>query len=87
MGIDEMLVSQVEMIEAVPASHYPEFVSACDRALKPGGRVVMQVINALSFNNVVARKRNPDPLGTFVTTHIFPGQQIPNMEFLHEVAH
>ena len=31
------------MIEAVPAFHYPEFVAACERGLKPGGRVVMQV--------------------------------------------
>merc|ERR1711907_403360 len=77
-------ITSVEMIEAVHCDQYPDFVSACDRALKPGGRVVMQVINALSFNNSVARKRKPLMLGSFVTTHIFPGQQIPNLEFLHE---
>ena len=77
-------ITCVEMIEAVPGQHYPEFVAACDRALRPGGKVVMQVINALAFNNPTARNRRPRPLGTFVTTHIFPGQQIPNLEFLHE---
>jgi cyclopropane fatty-acyl-phospholipid synthase-like methyltransferase len=44
MGIYEAFIAQVEMIEAVPCAHYPEFVAACDRGLKPGGRVVMQVI-------------------------------------------
>ena len=78
------VVTSVEMIEAVPAKHYPEFVKCCDNALKPGGRVVMQVIHAFAFNNSVARSRDPTALGTFVTTHIFPGQQLPNLDFLHE---
>ena len=77
-------ITAVEMIEAVPATHYPDFVAACDRALRPGGRVVMQVIHAMPFNNPVARRRHPTMLGTFVTTHIFPGQQIPKMESLYE---
>lgn len=77
-------VTSVEMIEAVPCRDYPCFVDACDRALRPGGRVSMQVIHAYAFNNPVARERDPVPLGTFVTTHIFPGQQLPNLEFLHE---
>jgi cyclopropane-fatty-acyl-phospholipid synthase len=76
-------ITSVEMIEAVPQKHYKDFVAACDRGLKPGGRVVMQVINALGFNNPVARSRNTTA-GGFVTTHIFPGQQLPNLEFLHE---
>ncbi len=78
------VVTSVEMIEAVPAKHYPDFVKCCDNALKPGGRVVMQVIHAFAFNNSVARSRDPTALGTFVTTHIFPGQQLPNLDFLHE---
>ncbi|ETV91310.1 hypothetical protein H310_14130 [Aphanomyces invadans] len=81
---DHAAVTAVEMIEAVPAAHYSDFAAACDRALKPGGRVVMQVIHAYAFNNPVARSRSPTPLGTFVTTHIFPGQQVPNLDFLHE---
>jgi predicted NAD/FAD-binding protein/cyclopropane fatty-acyl-phospholipid synthase-like methyltransferase/DUF1365 family protein len=81
---DHAAVTAVEMIEAVPAAHYGEFVGACDRVLRRGGRVVMQVIHAYAFNNPVARSRAPRPLGTFVTTHIFPGQQLPNLEFLHE---
>ncbi|KAH9113237.1 hypothetical protein AeMF1_012510 [Aphanomyces euteiches] len=81
---DHAAVTAVEMIEAVPAAHYGDFAAACSRVLKPGGRVVMQVIHAYAFNNPVARSRTPVPLGTFVTTHIFPGQQVPNLEFLHE---
>ena len=77
-------ITCVEMIEAIPARDYKEFVDVCDRVLDSGSRVSMQVINALSFNNPVARRRDPLPLGTFVTTHIFPGQQLPNMEFIHE---
>jgi predicted NAD/FAD-binding protein/cyclopropane fatty-acyl-phospholipid synthase-like methyltransferase/DUF1365 family protein len=81
---DKDAVTSVEMIEAVPCRDYPCFVDACDRALRPGGRVSMQVIHAYAFNNPVATERDPVPLGTFVTTHIFPGQQLPNLEFLHE---
>ena len=77
-------ITCVEMIEAIPARDYKLFVNACDNALKPGKNVTIQVINALGFNNPVARRRNPLPLGTFVTTHIFPGQQLPNLEFIHE---
>jgi cyclopropane fatty-acyl-phospholipid synthase-like methyltransferase len=69
------------------SAHYGEFVAVCDRALRPGGRVVMQVIHAYPFNNPVAREDNrvsPRRLGSFVTTHVFPAQQIPNLDWLHE---
>lgn len=37
----------------------------------------VQVIHAFGYNNPVARKKDPEALGTFVTTHIFPGCQVP----------
>lgn len=77
-------VTAVEVIEAIPAALYPDFVASCSRALRVGGRVVMQVIHAFPFNNPVASKQKPEMRGSFVTTHIFPGQQIPHLESLHE---
>jgi len=76
------IVTAVEMIEAVPRAEYQNFAKACWRSLVPGGRMVMQAIHARPYNNVVAMKQKPDIMGTFVTTHIFPGQQLPNLDWL-----
>jgi len=76
------VITTVEMIEAVKARQYEDFARACWRCLKPGGKVVMQAIHARPYNNVTAEKIDPDLMGTFVTTHIFPGQQIPNLDWL-----
>merc|ERR1712146_208454 len=66
-----------------PRREYDEFVQACARSVKPGGRVVMQVINAHAYNNTAAVRLEPDHLSTFVQTHIFPGQQVPNLDWLN----
>jgi len=76
------IVTTVEMIEAVPRMEYRNFAKACWRSLVPGGRVVMQAIHARTYNNAVAFKEKPDVMGTFCTTHIFPGQQVPNLDWL-----
>ena len=80
-------VTAVEMIEAVTAAYLPAFAKAVARALKPGGRAVIQVIHAFAWNNPAGRKKEVDLGSTFVTTHIFPGQQIPHLDWIHEAFH
>ncbi len=42
-GTYDAIVS-IEMLEAVGAEYYATFFEACDRALRPGGRLSLQVI-------------------------------------------
>ena len=42
-GTYDAIVS-IEMLEAVGAEYYATFFEACDRALRPGGRMSLQVI-------------------------------------------
>jgi len=76
-------VFSVEMLEAIGVNQFDTFASVCNRLLKPGGRAVIQVITAPAWSNSVARtKRKKNE--TFVTTYIFPGGQIPHVEFVEE---
>jgi predicted NAD/FAD-binding protein/cyclopropane fatty-acyl-phospholipid synthase-like methyltransferase/DUF1365 family protein len=77
-------ITSVEMIEAVTARYFPVFARRCADALKPGGRLVLQVIIAAPWNNPAVRRREVALGSTFVTTHIFPGQQIPAVDWIHE---
>jgi cyclopropane-fatty-acyl-phospholipid synthase len=77
-------ITSVEMIEAVTARYFDVFARRCADALKPGGRLVLQVIIANPWNNPAARRREVALGSTFVTTHIFPGQQIPAADWIHE---
>jgi len=72
-----------EMVEAIGVNQFDTFAAVCERLLKPGGRAVIQVITAPAWSNPTARtkvKRNE----TFVTTYIFPGGQIPHVEYMEE---
>ena len=51
-GTYDAIVS-IEMLEAVGAEYYATFFEACDRALRPGGRLSLQVI---TFPDVVVRR-------------------------------
>lgn len=76
-------VLSVEMIEAIGVNQFDTFAKVCDRLLKPGGRAVIQVITAPAWSNAVARTKKKSN-ETFVTTYIFPGGQIPHVEFVEE---
>ncbi len=64
----------VEMLEAVGHAYYGTFFAACDRLLKPGGRVVLQVI-CIPDQRYDAYRRNPD----WIQRHIFPGGMLPSL--------
>lgn len=72
-GSFDRIVS-IEMLEAVGHAYYGTFFATCDRLLKPGGRVVLQVI-AIPDQRYDAYRRNPD----WIQKHIFPGGMLPSL--------
>jgi len=72
-GSFDRIVS-IEMLEAVGHAYYGTFFNACDRLLKPGGRVAIQVI-AIPDQRYKAYRRNPD----WIQKHIFPGGMLPSL--------
>ena len=72
-GSFDRIVS-IEMLEAVGHAYYGTFFNTCDRLLKPGGCVVLQVI-AIPDQRYMAYRRNPD----WIQKHIFPGGMLPSL--------
>ena len=67
-------IVSIEMLEAVGHAYYGTFFNTCDRLLKPGGRVTLQVI-AIPDQRYKAYRRNPD----WIQKHIFPGGMLPSL--------
>lgn len=72
-GTFDRIVS-IEMLEAVGHRYYGTYFSACDRLLKPGGRVALQVIT-IPDQRYDSYRRNPD----WIQKHIFPGGMLPSL--------
>jgi cyclopropane-fatty-acyl-phospholipid synthase len=80
-GTYDAIVS-IEMLEAVGAEHYPTFFEACDRALRPGGKLSLQVI---SFPDV---SYGPQLRGAnWIQTYIFPGGVLPSLAAIETSLH
>ena len=62
------------MFEAVGAEYFETFFQACDRALKPGGRMAMQTISLPDRAFVPVR----DGVN-WVQKYIFPGGMLPSI--------
>lgn len=77
-------ILSVEMIESIGVDQFPKFALMCHQYCKVGGKVIIQVITAPGFLNPTARTKHKSVADTFVTKHIFPGGQIPHVEFIHE---
>jgi cyclopropane-fatty-acyl-phospholipid synthase len=72
-GIYDAIVS-IEMFEAVGAEYFTTFFEACDRALRPGGRLSMQTI---AFPDIAY---GPQVRGAnWIQTYIFPGGVLPSL--------
>jgi cyclopropane-fatty-acyl-phospholipid synthase len=69
------------MIEAVGHEFLPDYFSAIDRALKPGGKAVLQAIT-IPHERYENYRRDVD----WIRKHIFPGGHLPSVEVLHEAA-
>jgi cyclopropane-fatty-acyl-phospholipid synthase len=80
-GTYDAIVS-IEMLEAVGAEYFATYFEACDRALKPGGRLSLQVI---TFPDVAyeAQRRGAN----WIQTYIFPGGLCPSLAVIEQSAH
>ena len=75
-------IVSIEMFEAVGAEYFATFFEACDRALKPGGRLSMQTI---AFPDV---SYGPQVRGAnWIQTYIFPGGLLPSLSAIERSLH
>ena len=72
-GYFDRIVS-IEMLEAVGHQYLGRFFNCCDRLLKPGGRVFIQVIT-LPDQEYAAYRLRLD----WIQKHIFPGGHLPSL--------
>jgi cyclopropane-fatty-acyl-phospholipid synthase len=81
VGTYDAIVS-IEMLEAVGAEYLTTFFQACDRALRPGGRLALQVI---CFPDVAY---GPQLRGAnWIQTYIFPGGVLPSLAAIERSLH
>ena len=75
-------VVSIEMLEAVGAEFYETYFEAVDRALRPGGRLSLQVI---TFPDVAyeAQRRGAN----WIQTYIFPGGLCPSLAVIERSLH
>ena len=66
------------MIEAVGERYWPAYFSRPDRLLAPGGRVGLQAIT-MPHDRMLATRGGH----TWIHKYIFPGGQIPSLQFDH----
>jgi cyclopropane-fatty-acyl-phospholipid synthase len=80
-GTFDAIVS-IEMFEAVGAEYFEAFFGACDRALRPGGRMSLQTI---AFPDV---SYEPQRRGAnWIQTYIFPGGLLPSLAAIERSLH
>ncbi len=72
-GTFDAIVS-IEMLEAVGAEYLPTYFEACDRVLRPGGRLSVQVI---CFPDVSYERQLRS--ANWIQTYIFPGGVLPSL--------
>jgi len=80
-GTYDAIVS-IEMLEAVGAEYFTTFFEACDRMLRAGGRMSLQVI---TFPDV---SYEPQRRGAnWIQTYIFPGGLLPSLAVIERSLH
>jgi cyclopropane-fatty-acyl-phospholipid synthase len=80
-GTYDAIVS-IEMLEAVGAEYYQAFFAACDRALKPGGRLSLQTI---AFPDVAYERQRRG--ANWIQLYIFPGGLLPSLAVIERSLH
>ena len=75
-------VVSIEMLEAVGHEYYGAFFEAVDRALRPGGRLGLQVI---TFPDVAYEPQRRG--ANWIQTHIFPGGLCPSLAVMERSLH
>ena len=79
-GTYDRIVS-IEMLEAVGERYFGTFFRCCDRLLKPGGLLVLQVITIPDQRYDTYRKETD-----WIQKHIFPGGLLPSLTRLCTAA-
>lgn len=80
-GTYDAIVS-IEMLEAVGAEYLATYFEACDRALRPGGRLSLQVITFPDVAYEPQRRR-----ANWIQTYIFPGGLLPSLAAIERSLH
>ena len=80
-GTYDAIVS-IEMLEAVGAEYYEAFFEACDRALKPGGRLSLQ---SIAFPDVAYERQRRG--ANWIQLYIFPGGLLPSLSVIERSLH
>ncbi|MBM4407956.1 MAG: class I SAM-dependent methyltransferase [Chloroflexi bacterium] len=74
-------IVSIEMFEAVGAEYFATFFEACDRALRPGGRLSMQTI-AFPHRAYERQQRGAN----WIQQYIFPGGLLPSLAAIEEAV-
>ena len=80
-GTYDAIVS-IEMLEAVGAEYYATYFEACDRVLRPGGILSLQVISFPDVAYEPQRRR-----ANWIQTYIFPGGLLPSLAAIERSLH
>ena len=80
VGLFDKIVS-IEMLEAVGHKYLGTFFTACDKLLKPAGRLVIQVIT-IPDQRYEFYRRNTD----WIQKHIFPGGHLPSVTAMSQTV-
>ena len=75
-------VVSIEMLEAVGAQYFGAFFAVCDRALRPGGRLSLQVI---TFPDAAYERQLHG--ANWIQTFIFPGGLCPSLAVIERSTH
>jgi cyclopropane-fatty-acyl-phospholipid synthase len=75
-------IVSIEMLEAVGAEYFSTYFEACDRALKPGGRLSLQVI---TFPDAAYEDQRRG--ANWIQTYIFPGGLCPSLAVIERSVH
>jgi cyclopropane-fatty-acyl-phospholipid synthase len=79
-GTYDAIVS-IEMLEAVGAEYLATFFEVCDRALRPGGRMSLQVI---TFPDAAYERQLRG--ANWIQTYIFPGGLCPSLAVIERAT-
>ena len=74
-------IVSIEMLEAVGHDFFATYFEACDRALRPGGRMSLQSI-AFPDVNYEAQRRSAN----WIQTYIFPGGLLPSLSVIERAT-
>jgi cyclopropane-fatty-acyl-phospholipid synthase len=75
-------VVSIEMLEAVGAEYFEAYFQTCDRVLRPGGRMSLQVI---TFPDASYERQRRS--ANWIQTYIFPGGLLPSLAEIERSLH